>query len=161
MKCPTRGCEELTLSVGLATALKKAGTGFESDCLVALVHGFRYDPETGARLPSFVSKQEIDADPHHLPEETTIKIPNCMKISKVINDDSDGEGDSAMPLSGCEIRFNPFTGRRISVADKKVLKTRGIYTHGGCGAATRPGSVASIRGRQPASAATIEAIKKE
>ena len=50
-----------------------------------------------------------------------------MKISKVINDDSDGEGDSAMPLSGCEIRFNPFTGRRISVADKKVLKTKG-YT---------------------------------
>lgn len=69
-------------------------------------------------------------------------------------------GSSTMVLKNCQIRYNPFTGQKITGADKSVLMKQGVFIGGGCGATPSEISLASVQGKKATSKDQFDKLKE-
>lgn len=137
-------------------------TSFEAFCMVSRVADFKFDPESGRRLKTFMvaeerPKSDTDMDAMFA-FELPLEVPRCMRRGRVKKIHA---VTNAMKLRGCAIRFNPFTGEQITEADKAVLLGNGIFLDGGAGGSQSEASLVSVRGKRQATKAEAKKLAEE
>lgn len=105
---------------------QKRGFSLNSLCL-GLVSGIRFDPETGARLPTYIvaDLKEVKKQVRKYGEK---KSKEHLRIG-VVNDELPLElprcFSRGVPYSDCEMRFDPLTGKKLSTARRQRWQSMG------------------------------------
>ncbi|MGO9982922.1 MAG: SH3 domain-containing protein [Rhodomicrobium sp.] len=95
---------------------KERGFSRRSLCL-ALVSGITFNPETGARLATYVLVNDMAAlranrqDVDTVSDELPLSIPDCFK--------------RALPYSDCEWNFDPLSGQRLRAGSREKFRRKG------------------------------------
>jgi hypothetical protein len=106
---------------------QSAGLSLEIVCIVLKTGGaFRFDPETGERLPTYIMIDDV------VGEEYPLIIPSCFTRGVVQRYREDGSNVAELGPIGCEVRYNPWSGRRLAdQVSKAVTKLFSVQDGGG------------------------------
>lgn len=118
------------LSYELIATYTKQGFDFDRLCFAFTAGQLRYDPETGARIPTFVSIAEGDDDPE-ISGELPLVIPNCLARSTIQRIYPDL---AVLVFTGCKLNFHPWSGRKLDQWESEYFLTNPLmWVEGGAG----------------------------
>lgn len=125
VSCPYQG-EGWTLSFSkdLYASYKGRGFSLRAICLALASGDIHYDPSTGQRIRGYILKEEERG----AEEVHPFRVPDCFREVEVI--EGDGTAEVLWRPRGCDVKFDPRSGRRVS-SPKKVR----LLTGGGAGGA--------------------------
>lgn len=128
-RCSYAGAGDIRMSVSDAflSPYKASGMPFDNLCMVLKTDGiFRYNTETGERLPTYVNIKDL------FKMELPLIVPPCFARGK-ISWHRDGNGSKVAELHpiGCELKYNPWSGRLLDGRVSKVLAELFSVTNGG------------------------------
>lgn len=108
----------LAMSKEFLARFKARGFSRRSLCM-AIVSGIRFDPESGRRLPTFISadvkrlkEQGKYAEAGVLTEELPLDVPDCFK--------------GGLPYSDCDMNYDLMTGKRLSPKERERWREIGL-----------------------------------
>jgi hypothetical protein len=108
---------DISVSEDFLSHYKSKGFSRRSLCL-ALVSGIRFNPETGARLATYILINDLEAvrtgavESGSLSDELPISIPDCFR--------------NGVPYSDCAWNYDPLSGRRLNAEVTDEYKRIGI-----------------------------------
>jgi len=107
------GGYDLSLSNEIVDHFKAKGFSIQSLCM-GLLSPFRFDPETGRRLQTYIladlqAVRDGTADAGTVTEELPMDLPECLKNARLYSD--------------CELNYDPFasTQKKLSSAEKQDI----------------------------------------
>jgi hypothetical protein len=126
-QCPDRGDLRLSMSDAFLEPYQSAGLSLDIVCIVLRTGGaFRFNPETGERLPTFTQVGDLVGDEH------PFIIPSCFARGVVRRYRENESNVAELGPIGCEVRYNPWSGRRLDdQVSKAVTKLFSVQEGGG------------------------------
>jgi hypothetical protein len=126
-RCPDRGELRLSISDTFLKPYRAAGLSLEIVCIVLRTGGaFRFDPETGERLPTYTAVHDLVGD------EYPLTIPPCFARAVVRRYRESGSKVAKLGPIGCELRFNPWSGHQLDdQVSKAMTKLYSVQEGGG------------------------------
>ena len=144
------GGPSMSLSNNVVAALRRRGISLEVACIVMRSGVVRFDPETGQRLATFimVNRKLLQTENKHLAvsEENPLEVPDCFARGQ-FRQTRDRLFEAKLVSTGCEMRFDVWSGRRLSAAETQVMSAASLVVSGE--SAPDPGPEAIKAARKP------------
>jgi hypothetical protein len=139
----------------------KQGFSLATLCLALTSGQIRFDPETGARLPTYVFADKPNpSGPAFISDEYPFFVPKCFGKGKT--DVQPSRFSATMKPIGCTVNYHPWSGRKLNDDEVKFFTLHAsLRAAGDAGTANEDSDNLAGDASRRLSAAKIEAIKQQ
>jgi hypothetical protein len=146
----------MELSEATFAAYKEKGFSLENVCMVLRSGQVRFDPETGARLPTYVIVDGSGKEAS-ITDELLFQAPSCFARGTL----SKGQFSATLNPIGCKVNYHPWSGRKLDPSEVAFFTSKTLLIGAGDAGDVKEDSanLANDPNKQ-ATAARIQAIKQ-
>jgi hypothetical protein len=153
-QCPDRSELRLSMSDAFLEPYQSAGLSLEVVCIVLRIGGaFRFNPETGERLPTYTQVGDL------VGEEYPLIIPSCFARGVVRRYRENGSNVAKLGPIGCEVRYNPWSGRRLDDQLSRAVTELFSVQEGGGELGPSNADAKTIETQEPSRVLTLSRIE--